>query len=440
MNQHSKTWNATRRVGAAMVAAGLLVACATDGPLKMPATGAGVVSGTGQAATNGAGGASTSAAAQAGSASVQVGRKQVELATVELDPSCSRLVTPFEPSENVGELTMLGAELAGQAASVSAAEYLQNLLASKPTRSTTGVATGAELKRGLPMNIRRAALRMNWLPMSLEQMYGQRQLDELKAAARLLPRDARNAAADYRKADAMLAEVLAGVKQANPYKFELFISTESSENAKAYPGGFIVIDPALIRKPALNDKAYFALSHEIAHVLQRHETRALQARVIDSLSFGASLPELIKTIHQAHSEPAAVMRLLVGGKLLFEKHAESQELQADACALRVLDTGLANDRRLLAAVQGFVNSLPKPKPEVHVPAKPNAAEELGKLSDLVSRPVDSHPTTEARVNNLRTMLVKLRERPANAKHAGVPPKANGKAPIPLPTVIKPKVG
>lgn len=36
------------------------------------------------------------------------------------------------------------------------------------------------------------------------------------------------------------------------------------------------------------------------------------------------------------------------------------------------------------------------------------------LPDLVSRPVDSRPTTEARISNLRTMLVKLRERPAKA--------------------------
>ena len=414
----------------------LLAACGTDGPLRLPPSAAGLISGTGLVTPSAL--PTSAAAALAGSASVQIGRKQVEVATVELDPSCSRLVTPFEPSDNVSELLALGATMAGQSASDSASEYLRNLGKSTPVMGRAA----ADLKRGLPMSLRRAALRMNWLPMSLEQMYGRRTLDELQTGNRLMPREGRYGVAQYRIADAMFAQVLAGVKEPHPYKFELFISTDSSQNAKAYAGGYVVIDDALIKQPELHDKAYFALAHEVAHVLQRHETRALQARVIDSLALSAGLPELIKTIHQAHSEPAAVLRLVMGGKLMFEKHAESQELQSDSCAVRLLDLGLANDQRLLAAVQGFVKSLPK---QVVAPAqaKPNAIEEVTKLADLVSRPVDAHPTTEARVKNLGTMLAKLRERPVNGNPTVKPGALSSKPalkPVPLPTLIKPKSG
>ena len=418
---------------AGLLAVTVLAACGTDGPLRLPAIGAGLAAGTGQATSGSS--AASSTATQAGSASVQVGRKQVELAAVELDPGCKRLVTPFEPSENVTELVTLGAEMGSQAAMVTAGEYLQNLLSQKPTRSSTVV----EVKRGLPMSLRRAALRMNWLPMSLEVMVGRRELDGLQAEGRLLTRTEPLGKKFYPQADALLAEVLTGVKEAYPYTFSIFISKNSGENAEALPGGLILIDKALIETDSLRDKAYFALSHEVAHVLQRHQTRALQARVIDALALGASLPDLIKTIHQTHSEPMAVVQLVVGGKLLFEKHAESQELQSDACAVRVLDTALANDRRLLAAVQGFVNGLPK---RLELPAaaaaKPNGIGEVTKLVDLVSRPVDAHPTTEERGKNLQAVLSSLRERPANAKSAG--PLKPAAKPAPLPSVIKPKAG
>ena len=124
------------------------------------------------------------------------------------------------------------------------------------------------------------------------------------------------------------------------------------------------------------------------------------------------------------------MQLMVGGKLLFEKHAESQELQSDSCAVRVLDTALSDDRRLLAAVQGFASGLPKRAAAAApaAPAKPNAVEEVSKLVELVSRPVDAHPSTEQRLRNLDAMLAKLRERPANLKPPGAKP------------AVKPKLG
>lgn len=48
--------------------------------------------------------------------------------------------------------------------------------------------------------------------------------------------------------------------------------------------------------------AYFALAHEIAHLLQRHETRSIQARITDSIG---SFEGLCKLIDGATSNPAS---------------------------------------------------------------------------------------------------------------------------------------
>lgn len=415
----------------AALAALLLPACGTDGPLLMPATSAGPAA----AASAPAKTSSVTVASSAAGPTVQVGTRKVELVGVEFDPRCQQLVAPFDATDNVGDLLSLGAELAGQGMGKAVAEQMQNLQQSGSAKKTAQPPIGAN------QTLRRAALRMNWMPMALEQRYGRYLLEQMHSSERLMPADSGAGRRLYPQAQALLKEVLSGVKEPTAYQFEIFVSREPGENAMALPGGLIVIDKALLEKPELRNKAYFALAHEVSHVLQRHQTRAMQARVIDALSLKASLPDMVKTIHQAHSEPVAVMRLLIGGKLLFEKHAANQELQADACAVRVLDVALANDRRLIESVQAFASALPKPAPEkpAAAPAAANTAttralpatqtqassglDALANLTDLVSRPVDQHPTTAERVKNLAEMLVLLRQRPV----ANAPVRANANA-------------
>ncbi|MET0517557.1 MAG: M48 family metalloprotease [Burkholderiaceae bacterium] len=419
----------------------LIGACATDGPLRLPEgpPSAGVMSTASSPGTTAAGSPGGAArVAPSAISAVQIGQKKVELVAMEYDLRCEHLVQPFEPSDNVGDLMALGAELAGQNAGKVVMDQLQNLQTPGARRPAAAAPGGTATQ-----TLRRAALRMNWMPMALEQRYGKHLLEQMEAAGRLMPRESPPGRRLYPQADGMLQEVLAGVKSPHAYQFVLHISKESGENAMALPGGLIVIDKALVEKPELRDKAYFALAHEVSHVLQRHQTRAMQARVIDSLSLKATLPDMVKTIHQAHSEPQAVMRLLVGGKLLFEKHAVSQELQSDACAVRVLDGGLASNKRLLDAVQSFANSLPKAGPEAPgrtTLAQNNAGgtEALANLVDLVSRPVDAHPTTGERVKNLGEMLVELRKRPGSTATARAPSAPAARPRVePLPT-IKPK--
>lgn len=407
----------------------LLASCATDGPLKLPAPSAGV-SGSPAAASSAPFGPSsaTVSAGNAGS-TIKVGAKNVELVGVVFDPKCSSPVAPFDMTDNVEELAKFGGAMLSDGLSTYAGQQVQQLAGSASGKKTAKPV--APKVAALSPPLRRAAKRMNWMPMSVEDKYGAYLLDQMKE--KIMPREGKVGPKFYPKADALLAEVLAGVKQPYAYKFEAFVSTEAGSNAMALPGGRIVIDKALLDKPELRDKAYFAVAHEVGHVLQRHQTHALQSRVVDALALKGSLPDMIKTMKSAGSEPQAVVQLLVGGKLLFEKHSEQQELQADSCGMRMLDDGKAADSRLLAAVTAFANSLPKPQPA----AKEDDA--LAAVIDLVQRPVDAHPNTVDRRKNLDQMLVELGKRP------GLKTPVSPNLPIPqkaqaLPTLqTKPKV-
>ena len=384
-------------------------------------------------------GATGTAASAAGDSAVQIriGNQTIDPAAVVLDPQCQRLVEPFEIADNVAELASLGAGMLGDNASTLLGNQLQRLNPS----ATTGPARAVKLGHNIPADLRRQAVRMNWLPMPMEVMYGEHLLADMKTG--LVPRDGRVGLTVYPKADALLAEVLASITERHAYQFKLFISSQAGDNAMALPGGLIVIDKALVDKPELRDKAYFALSHEIAHVLQRHETRSVQARIVDTVSLKASLPQLIKTMRQVNSEPAAVVSLVLAGKLLFEKHFVNQELQSDACAVRLVDRTLKDPRRVRASIQAFVNALTpsdRPNDRPAAPGRalrpggasaalvpPGTADSAGDVVELVTRPIDRHPSTEARIQNLNAMLRTLQAAPVRPSAAPAAPSAAASA-------------
>ncbi len=378
----------------------------------------------------------------AGTSSLRIGNKQVELAATELDPKCHTLVTPFNPTVNVAELSQMAAGMAAEMAAANAgarmAASVQSAMGGPAAGKPPPAKPTAAARHNISLSVRRAAMRMNWLPMSAETLYGNRMLDQMKD--RLVERDEAVGVKLYPQADALLKEVLAAVGVPHAYHFSVHIRADAGENAMALPGGFLVIDKALVADPSRRNKAYFAVAHEISHVLQRHETRAVQARIVDTVSLKGSLPDLVKTVRQVHSEPKSVLALVVVGKLLFEKHFEDQELQADACAVRLLDTTLNDSRRLRAVLVAFIADLPSAAP---VPARGSAAAkshpDAGALADvieLVARPINRHPSVEARLQNLRTMLADVEQRPLPAAKPGAKPVVPLPSSTPKPGAIK----
>lgn len=318
------------------------------------------------------------------------------LSSVVIDKKCDQLVAPFELTGNLGELTALAAQTA-----------IENLVIEQR------VVAGRQHK--ISAKVRQAAQRMNWLPMATERAIG----DNLHAQeADVLERDKGDAAkAAYDVADKILADALAQVKGPHEYMFQIFVLKNSGRNAKALPGGYLYVDYPLVKDPQFQGKAYFAVAHEIAHVLQRHETRAMQARIIDTVSLTQGLPELLKLMGTARSEPGAIVKVAVASKETFARFHSDQELQSDACAVRVLSDALSNKTQLVASLRQFVDDLPKetrPKKQAAAVRSPQAVD-MEELNEFVLSPLNRHPTTAERVKLLNEMLAEV-SRPTQGRN------------------------
>ena len=337
-----------------------------------------------------------------------VGRKKVALSSAELDSHCDRVVAPFDLNVNFMDLAAIAAS--------AATESLPGLAAAGGGDAQVGAA-----RHRISRSVRERALRLNWMPMSLEQRYGRVIHDQAASAGDLVARDSTLGKRLYPKADALLAAILAGVPPEHPYTFELHIRKANEDNAIALPGGIVYLDAGLLRddNPA---KARFALAHEVSHVLRRHETRIAQARIIDTISLTGSLSDLASLLKDPGAISAGVLQTAAAGHKVFQQHYAEQELQSDACAVRVLHAALDSPAEVESAITSFIAALPRDAPPLaHSAAAGTAADaRAGALAALVTQvgsPVDRHPTTRERIDNLNAMRGLIRALPAGGSSA-----------------------
>jgi hypothetical protein len=303
-------------------------------------------------------------------------------ASVVLDRNCPEIVQPYKLTDNVTALGIF-----------SVKEGLSSL--------TNRILAGRSVSKddAVPASTKRAAKQLNWLPMSAEVEYGERLHAEVLDD--VLPTDGRLGKTHYPTATGMLKEILAAISEKHEYDFRLFILKRSGHNAVARPGGFLYIDEGLIKDPALQPKAYFALAHEVAHVLQRHETKELQSIVVDSVP---TKSELVKIVSGVTRTPGAILAHVKAEKNLFTRHHIDQELQADSCAARLLSRVLPDAQALADSLNAFLRDLPPPEPVAPRPVAQTQADKLAEtVSDIVDTPMRRHPTSEERFQNLKAI-------------------------------------
>jgi len=300
------------------------------------------------------------------------------LSAREFDPSCKSLIEPFGTTDSLLSLGKLGAKLAINNASARYGFGGQSM--------------------DLRTTLRLAGKNLNWLPMEAERMLGERMHHDMAADFLDGERKANKPAVSH--ANQLMQSLLANVKDELPYKFQIDVR-KASGNAQALPGGFLIIDRDLVAVPKNEDKAYFALAHELAHVLQRHETRAIQARLTDTID---SFDGLRKLIDGVNSTPGNVMAYSNELMTRFVVFSKDQEMQADACAVRLLDAALHDRKKLHQVIQSYQASLPPATPDLV------AANQLGMFVENVQKMEklgEQHPNTQARSANLQRMLVEV---------------------------------
>ena len=316
-------------------------------------------------------------------------------ASVVLDRNCPHIVQPYTLSDNAASLALFSAKEA-------IADASRRLLGGAGTLLGGGRPSIPPPSNQLSASTKLAAKQLNWLPMTAEVAYGERQHQE---EAGVLERESKLGQKHYPTADRMLEEILASVGQPHEYQFKLFILKNSSRNAVARPGGFLYLDQGLVDDPAHHPKAYFALAHEVAHVLQRHETKELQSNVIDSIS---SKDDLARVMTGSRGDPNLVLAHVKVEKNRFTRHHVDQELQADSCAVRLLSRALPDQPSLAASINAFVDDLPKPEQEsASATPQTDEAKLARSVHDVVDTPIKRHPNNQERLQNLRSIQAEI---------------------------------
>ena len=312
--------------------------------------------------------------------------KVSRFASVVLDKHCPDLVQPYTLTDNLASL--------GAFALKQGVEKIGDGVANLFRGSTAVPASVAKI----PASTKLAAKQLNWLPMRAEVAYGE---SAHREETNVLERGSRLGRTHYPPADGMLRGLLATLHETHEYDFKLFILKNSTRNAVARPGGFLYLDQGLVDDPKQHPKAHFALAHEVAHVLQRHETKDLQSMVVDSIS---STEDLTKTMWAVRSDPTVILTRVKARKNLFTRHHIDQELQADSCAVRLLSRFFANRQDLANSLQAFLKDLPAAEPTRPIRPPQSDAEKLtASVHDIVDTPIKRHPTSQERYQNLRTI-------------------------------------
>lgn len=310
-------------------------------------------------------------------------KKLSPVALVVLDKNCPDIVQPYKLTDNVASLAVFSAK-------EGAKDFIKRLLPG---------GTAASAKQGeLSDSTRLAAKQLNWLPMNAEVRYGE---ESHKGETNVLDRQSKLGQKHYPVADSMLKEILTNVQEKHEYSFQLFILKNSTRNAMARPGGLLYLDQGLIDNPEQRPKAYFALAHEIAHVLQRHETKELQGMIVDSIH---TKDDLMNVMRNVKSDPAVILAHVKASKDTFSQHHADQELQSDSCAARLLSRVFSDRVELGNTLDAFLKDLPPPEPMKPRPTSQSDADKLATIGhDIVNTPLKRHPSTQERSANLQAI-------------------------------------
>lgn len=286
-----------------------------------------------------------------------------KFSSVVLDPSCKQPVLPYGITENVGKL-------------------IWETLKQFPSGTN------------LPEAGRAAAKELNWIPMDVERQIGLNMLNE----SQVLDEDKNKESKElYKRARDVLSDVLKQLPVDQPFDFRIYVMKTNFGNATALPGGIIQVDRDLFGKKADPDFAYFVIAHEVAHVLQRHQTKSYQATLIDSVSTLIDLRDLIKQASAANADNALSYATTL--KKLVVSFSEQQELQSDSCALRFMSARYKHQSDFEKSLRKIEKKLgPFIAPTTDDSKDPEIIQKFKYLGDGI---LERHPNTSERIANFQ---------------------------------------
>jgi Zn-dependent protease with chaperone function len=276
---------------------------------------------------------------------------------------------------------------------VDIAASMTKLLAK--TESASFFSGGMNDKQKLQI-YRNGLKQFSWLPVSMENELGEMMHNN---RTDVISNTGKNTK-DYQKAQDILKNLTQNIKD-NPYEFKVYLIRGNDKSMEALPGGRIYLS-----KNALKDTDYAKISmgHELSHSLKRHTTMQYQTLIVDAIDNLDMIKNIQSSLSNSTSSTntnpisklyAKVASVSVTKDFLMNiarNFSNSQELEADSCALKLLQ----NDPNLVSISDNFYKNLSKST--------------TSKNSDITDFSLYSHPSSQERLDNIKSMLKLLKEK------------------------------
>lgn len=231
-----------------------------------------------------------------------------------------------------------------------------------------------------------------WIPLEIEKIYGEQIYKDRVKNGDVVLRNTKNSKYKklYKKLDNFIDEFNAYTKTLeNSYPYDIKVYILSAEKkAESAPYGYVFISEDYIK----NDMYKTILAHELSHISKRHATKEIQFRLVNMYSSITDITLLIQDMQNVDVASKMVYGDL-GLKVIqksFELYSQEQELEADACGLKILNTIAPNETKI--NIQKFIKNI----------------NEGYHYNDQVSnKDFKEHPDKEVRINHINNLANKL---------------------------------
>lgn len=274
------------------------------------------------------------------------------------------------------------------------------------TRDVQAVLKDDRLRNGVKNQL--------WIPAEAETRLAKSAHAEMVAKQQVVDEDDLNAMdrAALAKIRSVVDRLAAQLPADQPYRFEVYLTNEDEANARALAGGIIYVSKAAARGPG--ELLTILLAHEVAHVTKRHQSRWVQGRLVDSAT---SVDQLLNLLRGNQEVIGATMAQAGGLNARFARFSADQELEADACAVRLGAALPGLDVR--AGVDAFLGMIEKEGGGRK--ARAAAAGELNISFDA------AHPSYDERAQTMHGLIAYWRK-DAAPPGTGAPPAAAAPSP------------
>lgn len=192
-----------------------------------------------------------------------------------------------------------------------------------------------------------------------------------------------------------LTDVLTQALPDSRYEFHFYVARESSLNAFALPGGYVVVNSELLLRADSAEEVLGVLAHEISHVSSQHGTRNLIA------STG-----LFLTVQAALGDASGLLATLASAApfLLSQKYSRGFENEADEQGFELLQRARIDGRGMVT----FFDKVQAEEEKTRAKVREQVGDGAGAVLTETPEFLATHPTTDSRIERMREKAARQR--------------------------------